>query len=178
MGSISIHRRTWPPLVPPPFIFSPLLLITVNHYIILINLHIMNNIIKSRSKCLPVYILHSGGYFRNRNSNSRSVGMIALTWALATFVFVNIYASCLTSYMSLIFQRPDVSTFKDLPTNPNYQLATRKQTTAETIFLVSYILLLPEYIVVLIQCSLYISCANSITNTRVDSINTNVYNSR
>ena len=72
-----------------------------------------------------------------RNS-PRSVGIVAFVWLLATFVFVNIYSSCLASYMSLRFQRPDVSTFQDLATNPNYNPMVIKGSSAELLFLVYF----------------------------------------
>lgn len=46
-------------------------------------------------KCMFVL---KGGYFR---SSHRFIGMIVAVWCFATFVFVNIYSSCLTSYVSL-----------------------------------------------------------------------------
>jgi len=66
----------------------------------------------------------------------RVVRVMVVTWCFATFCFVNIYSSCLTSYMSLTFQRPDINTFEELATNPNYQMTTFKGTTAEVVFLV------------------------------------------
>lgn len=73
----------------------------------------------------------------NNQQSPRSVGLVAFTWLLATFFIVNIYSSCMASYMSLRFQRPDISTFEDLANNPNYQLTTVKGGIAERIFLVS-----------------------------------------
>lgn len=75
-----------------------------------------------------------GGYYRNMSG--RSVKILVSTWCFATFVFVNIYSSCLTSYMSLTFQRPEINTFRELADNPNYQLATLEGSLAEVIFLV------------------------------------------
>ena len=73
---------------------------------------------------------------RNTRNSPRSVGLLAFTWLLGTFFIVNIYSSCMASYMSLRFQRPDVSTFQDLAINPNYQPTTLKGGIAERIFLV------------------------------------------
>ncbi len=42
--------------------------------------------------------------------------------------------------MSLTYQRPEINTFQDLATNPNYQLTTFKGSTAEVIFLVTILL--------------------------------------
>ena len=73
---------------------------------------------------------------RNTRNSPKSVGLLAFTWLLATFFIVNIYSSCMASYMSLRFQRPDVSIFQDLANNLNYQTATLKGGIAERIFLV------------------------------------------
>ncbi len=75
----------------------------------------------------------SGGYYRN---GCRSTGVVAVMWCLATFVFVNIYCSCLTSYMSIITQRPDINSYHDLATNPNYQPSIVNGSIAEAVFLV------------------------------------------
>lgn len=72
----------------------------------------------------------------NYQTDLRSVGLITFTWCLVTFVFVNIYSSCLTSYMSLTSQRPDINSLKDLATDPSYQLTTLKGTDTELMFLV------------------------------------------
>ena len=95
-------------------------------------------------QCSCVYI-HRSLYFTyltlfsaavNFDIRLRSVGMMAITWCFATFVFVNIYSSCMSSYMALQFQRPDIATFQDLANNPYYQPTTVKGVTAEFIFLV------------------------------------------
>lgn len=72
----------------------------------------------------------------NRN-DPRSIGIVAVIWLLTTFVFVNIYSSCLASYMSLRFQRPDISTFEDLANDHVYKPSTIKGTSIEVIFLVN-----------------------------------------
>ena len=79
------------------------------------------------------YTLSKGGYFRNGH---KSVGMIAVVWCFATFVFVNIYSTCLTSYMSLTFQRPAINSFGDLAMAKDYDLTVVKGSNAEVIFLV------------------------------------------
>jgi len=61
---------------------------------------------------------------------------MAATWCFATFVFVNVYCSCLTVYTSLLFQRPDINSLHDLAENPNYQLITVISSTPEIEFLV------------------------------------------
>jgi len=86
----------------------------------------------------------SEGTVRSRNS-SRSLGVITAAWCIVTFVFVNVYSSCMSSYMSLQFQRPDVATFDDLASNQNYQPTTIKGVTAEFIFLVHITLIVCLY---------------------------------
>ncbi len=85
------------------------------------------------------YILISTGtgFIRSRH---RSIGVIAVTWCLPAFVFVNIYASCLTSYMSLTFQKPNIGSFQDLAKNPHYQVITLKNSFPENAFLVLLII--------------------------------------
>jgi len=75
-----------------------------------------------------------GGYYRNMSG--KSIKILFFTWCFTTFVFVNIYSSCLTSYMSLTFQRPEINSFRELAANPNYQLVTLEGSNAEIIFLV------------------------------------------
>ena len=70
-----------------------------------------------------------GGYYKT--SNYRALGVMAATWCFATFVFVNAYSSCLTQYMSLLFQRPDINTIQDLAENTNYKLVIVSQSGAE-----------------------------------------------
>ena len=77
--------------------------------------------------------LLKGGYIRNCH---QSIKMIAVVWCFATFVFVNIYSSCLTSYMSLIFQRPDINSFHDLAMAKDYDLSVVKGTNPEKMSLV------------------------------------------
>lgn len=78
--------------------------------------------------------MNLGGHYRNRSD--RSIKIVVSTWCFVTFVFVNIYSSCLTSYLSLTFQRPEINSFRDLATNPNYQLATLEGSMPENIFMV------------------------------------------
>ncbi|KAK4023796.1 hypothetical protein OUZ56_009195 [Daphnia magna] len=56
-------------------------------------------------------ITSQGGYFRSRQS---SLYVLAATWCFAAFVFVNIYNSTLVSYMSVIYQKPEINSFGDL----------------------------------------------------------------
>lgn len=70
------------------------------------------------------------------SNNMRSIKVMMFTWCLTTFIVVNVYSSCLTSYLSLIFERPDINSFSDLATNPNYQLATVEASYPEIIFFV------------------------------------------
>lgn len=79
---------------------------------------------------------HTGVHFR---AGSRSLGIISFVWILATFVFVNIYSSCMSSYMSLQSQRPDINTFQDLASNPDYLPLTFKGASLENYFIVLYL---------------------------------------
>ena len=88
----------------------------------------------------------TGGYYRE--SSYRALGVMAATWCFATFVFVNVYSSCLTVYTSLTFQRPDINSLLDLAENPNYQLITIISSAPEIEFLV--IILLQNSIVIFV----------------------------
>ncbi len=70
------------------------------------------------------------------SNNRRSIKVMMFIWCLTTFVVVNVYSSCLTSYLSLIFERPDINSFSDLASNENYQLTTVETTLADIILLV------------------------------------------
>lgn len=83
-----------------------------------------------------IYYQFLGGLYRD--GQRRVIGIIVVFWCFTSFCFVNIYSSCLTSYMSLTYQRPEINTFQDLATNPNYQMTTFKGSTAEIIFLVIF----------------------------------------
>lgn len=83
---------------------------------------------------MNIEYLLSGGYYRN--NNNRSIKLVVVAWCFAVFALVNIYSSCLTSYMSLIFQRPDIRSLKDLATNPKYDLAIVKGSAVEEMFMV------------------------------------------
>jgi len=82
--------------------------------------------------CVFIF-LRRGGHFQK---TFRSVGIIATAWCLATFVFVYVYSTCLTSYMSLTFQKSEINSFQDLTTNPNYQLAIVKKDVPDWLFMV------------------------------------------
>ncbi|EFX63582.1 hypothetical protein DAPPUDRAFT_268210 [Daphnia pulex] len=47
--------------------------------------------------------------------------LLAAVWCFVAFVFVNIYNSTLTSYMSVRYQKPVVNSFHDLAAIPSYQ---------------------------------------------------------
>ena len=69
----------------------------------------------------------------------KKVGVIAIFWCFLGFMFVNIYSSTLTSFMSITYQRPDVNSFKDLANNPNYQAIIQKGSIGEIDILVGWI---------------------------------------
>ncbi|XP_059350682.1 glutamate receptor ionotropic, delta-1-like isoform X2 [Daphnia carinata] len=47
--------------------------------------------------------------------------LLLATWCFVAFVFVNIYNSTLTSYLSVTFQRPEINSLSDLTKNPSYK---------------------------------------------------------
>lgn len=68
--------------------------------------------------------------------DSTSIAIVVISWLLTTIVFTIICTSCITSFMSLTTQRPEINTLNDVATNPNYQPVVHKGVTAEFIFLV------------------------------------------
>ena len=72
----------------------------------------------------------------NIGRTSGSTRVITTFWILATFVFVNVYNSCIMSYMSLRFQRPVINTLQDLANNPNYLPTAFKDVAPENILMV------------------------------------------
>ncbi len=80
----------------------------------------------------------TGGNFK---SDYRPVGVIAFTWCLFAFFIVNIYSSCVTSYTSLKFQRPDVQTFQDVASDSRYQVLTVESSFPDRMFKVRQIIL-------------------------------------
>ena len=79
----------------------------------------------------------TGGNFK---SDYRPVGVIAFTWCLFAFFIVNIYSSCVTSYTSLKFQRPDVQTFQDVASDSRYQVLTVESSFPDRMFKVRQII--------------------------------------
>ena len=69
-------------------------------------------------------------------SRPQSTRIITNFWILTTFVFVNVYGSCIMSYMSLRFQRPVINTLQDLANNPNYLPTAFKNVAPENILMV------------------------------------------
>ncbi|XP_057374702.1 glutamate receptor 2-like isoform X1 [Daphnia carinata] len=47
--------------------------------------------------------------------------LLAATWCIVAFVFVNIYNSTLTSYMSVTYQRPTINSFSDLAASSTFK---------------------------------------------------------
>lgn len=81
-------------------------------------------------------IIIIGGYYKE--SNYRAFGVMAATWCFATFVFVNVYCSCLTSYTSLIFQRPAINNLRDLAEKSNFLMISVVGSNAHEKLLVIY----------------------------------------
>ena len=67
----------------------------------------------------------------NYKQITRSIGVLAFTWVLIAIVIVNAYNSSVISYLSTSFRKPEVSTFKELAENPNYNMVTVKGSAAE-----------------------------------------------
>ncbi|KAI9560828.1 hypothetical protein GHT06_011780 [Daphnia sinensis] len=63
-------------------------------------------------------IVSQGSYFPQRQLPQR---LLLATWCFVAFVFVNIYNSTLTSYLSVTFQRPEVNSLNDLARIPAYK---------------------------------------------------------
>ena len=62
---------------------------------------------------------------------TRSIGVLAFTWVLIAIVIVNAYNSSVISYLSTNYRKPEVSTFKKLAENPNYNILNVKGTAGE-----------------------------------------------
>jgi hypothetical protein len=75
-----------------------------------------------------------GNYISFRQSTQK---ILAASWCLVAFVFVNIYSSTLTSYMSVTYQRPTINSFYDLAFNPSYKATVRIGSIQEIDLLVS-----------------------------------------
>lgn len=65
-----------------------------------------------------IFLFHQGGHFPSRQSTQKLLGA---TWCLVSFIFVNIYNSTLTSYMSVTYQKPEINSFNDLATATSYK---------------------------------------------------------
>ncbi|XP_046463702.1 uncharacterized protein LOC124209652 [Daphnia pulex] len=63
-------------------------------------------------------MVSQGIYFPCRQSSQK---LLAATWCLVAFVFVNIYNSTLTSYTSVVYQRPEINSFRDLALATKYK---------------------------------------------------------
>lgn len=54
-------------------------------------------------------------------SHQPSQKLLAATWCFVSFVFVNIYNTTLTSYMSVTYQKPEINSFYDLAAATPYK---------------------------------------------------------
>ena len=68
----------------------------------------------------------------------RSIGVLAFTWSLIAIVIVNAYNSSVISYLSATYRKPEVSTFKELTENDNYNMLAVKGTSIESDVAVSF----------------------------------------
>ena len=64
-------------------------------------------------------------------SRLRSIGFIAFVWCFLAFVVVNVYDSCVISYLSVTYKKPDISTFKELATNSKMEAVTLEGSICE-----------------------------------------------
>ena len=62
---------------------------------------------------------------------TRSMGVLAFTWVLIAVVIVNAYNCSVISYLSANYRKPEVSTFKELAENSNFNLLNLKGSAAE-----------------------------------------------
>ena len=60
-----------------------------------------------------------------------AIGVLAFTWSIVAFVIVNAYNSSVISYLSINYKKPEVSTFKELANNDNFNVLTLKGTVLE-----------------------------------------------
>ena len=65
-----------------------------------------------------------GGYYGTR---SRSIKFLAAIWCFTAFFFINIYSGILTSRYSAHYQYQEIKSLEDLANNPQYQLATLRE---------------------------------------------------
>jgi len=59
------------------------------------------------------------------------MGVLAFTWSLIAIVIVNAYNSSVISYLSANYRKPEVSTFKELAENSNYNMLAVKGAVGE-----------------------------------------------
>lgn len=62
---------------------------------------------------------------------SRSIGILVFAWSLVAFVIVNLYNSSVISCLSAAERKPEVSTFKELAGNTEYNILAIKGSAAE-----------------------------------------------
>ncbi|KAI9556283.1 hypothetical protein GHT06_018857 [Daphnia sinensis] len=63
-------------------------------------------------------LISQGSYLPSSPSPQK---LLAATWCIVAFVFVNIYNSTLTSYMSVSYQRPLINSFSDLAASSTFK---------------------------------------------------------
>ena len=59
------------------------------------------------------------------------MGVLAFIWSLIAIVIVNAYNSSVISYLSANYRKPEVSTFKELAENLNYNMLAVKGAVSE-----------------------------------------------
>lgn len=69
-------------------------------------------------KLYYVSMFYQGSHFPSHQPSQK---LLAATWCFVSFVFVNIYNTTLTSYMSVTYQKPEINSFYDLAAATPYK---------------------------------------------------------
>jgi hypothetical protein len=76
----------------------------------------------------------SGSYY---DTKWRTLRLLAATWCLSAFVFVNVYSSVLISYLSAQYRLPEINSVNDLASS-NHPIGTLTGTAPEDDILVVF----------------------------------------
>ena len=76
-----------------------------------------------------------GGYFR---AGHHFLGILAISWCLASFVFVYVYSTVLTSALATSYVAPEINSMEDLAESSHFNMALFQGSTAEEDVLVEY----------------------------------------
>jgi hypothetical protein len=86
-----------------------------------------------RNKMLNLMLV--GGYYR---AGHHFLGILAISWCLAAFVFVNVYSTVLTSSLATSYVAPEINSMEDLAESSHFKMALIQGSTAEEDVLVEY----------------------------------------